>query len=292
MWSGMLRKNNSLLGKLSDKANLLGRFYSLRTAYSAIKSIKGQTKLRFHRNNIENAEAVIPLRKTSLFRAPEAERVLAELKAHGIAGDLYMVDDLINQVGQYAEQALFRVPTINLKGTIADIQEWQKTNGMVAVRAICTDAIFSSPLSSVAGDPLLYQLAKAYLRYAPTRVEAYFEILLAGSPEDKGEQYGPHDFHYDVPGLNSMGFIFYANDVHPDNGPHIMILGSHRTKPFSLLIQSGEEAGKHVGRHYPSTAVRTVVGLRGYGFAEDFYCFHRVLPLIRGSRLALQLRYS
>jgi hypothetical protein len=141
-------------------------------------------------------------------------------------------------------------------------------------------------------DYVLCQIATQYLGYEPSTVEVYMEILLASRAVEQSGDYAPFEYHYDVPGLNFIGFFFYLSDVDDvTGGAHAMIMNSNHDKPLRFKLQSARSAGKQVFEYYSPESELLVYGPKGTGFAEDLYAFHKVNRPELSDRLAIHIRY-
>ena len=83
--------------------------------------------------------------------------------------------------------------------------------------------------------------------------------------------------------------IVYLTDVGLDDGPHVYVRGTHKTRaPMRLKIQSDGE----ISREYGDDRLITAVGKRGFGFAVDTAGVHKGSPPVAKPRLMLQIQYS
>ncbi len=100
-------------------------------------------------------------------------------------------------------------------------------------------------------------------------------------------------FHYDLDGYRSLAFFFYLTDVNEEAGPHICVRGSHKRKQLShLLSLRRSRTDEQIERAFGDSALKTLQGRAGRGFAEDIFCFHKGLRPIKRDRLVLQLRFG
>jgi hypothetical protein len=58
-------------------------------------------------------------------------------------------------------------------------------------------------------------------------------------------------------------------------------------KPLNFIFSSPNQSEEAIVAHYGHAAIETLCGPAGYGFLEDHFCYHRVLPPKDGERLML-----
>lgn len=133
-------------------------------------------------------------------------------------------------------------------------------------------------LEELAGDPLLGEIARAYLgpgaHLLGTRMWWTFPVDRCLSAAERVEA-ATDRFHFDLDDWQTVKFLFYLGDVDDAGGPHRYVLGSHRRHP--LISQVPAHKGltpSRVVRTYGRDAITTVTGSAGTGFAIDPYGFH------------------
>lgn len=95
-------------------------------------------------------------------------------------------------------------------------------------------------------------------------------------------------FHYDNDRAAFVKMFVYLTDVGPENGPHIYVTGSHRTKPRELL-HGDRLADADVERFYPRSQWVTITGASGSVFFADTRGFHKGGRVARGERAMFQI---
>ena len=148
-------------------------------------------------------------------------------------------------------------------------------------------------LARLAGDPLLFQIARCYLGIEPVFVgmRAWWSFA-SGASADEQVRSGQR-FHYDIEDYKALSVFFYLTDVDGDSGPHVCIRGSHKDKTLRhILSPVRRRTDDELLRIYGSERMLTMCGVAGFGFAEDTFCFHKGLHPRNRDRLILQLRYA
>jgi hypothetical protein len=100
-------------------------------------------------------------------------------------------------------------------------------------------------------------------------------------------------FHFDLDDWRALKFFFYLTDVGIDDGPHVYVRGSHRSRPLGdqFIPFKGRSAQFIAARHTPAS-VTTVTGLAGTGFVEDPYGYHTGRSVKSRARLMLDIEYG
>jgi hypothetical protein len=95
-----------------------------------------------------------------------------------------------------------------------------------------------------------------------------------------------------VDGFNFLYIQFFVTDVDENTGPHLVIRGSHKEIPLSMLFASVRQTDDAIVQRFGRERAWSLTGKAGLGFVEDTTCFHKALPPRTGDRLLLQLVYS
>jgi hypothetical protein len=98
------------------------------------------------------------------------------------------------------------------------------------------------------------------------------------------------DYHFDVDGYSFIYANFYITAVDRDSGAHAYIRGSHKHKPWWMLLHSANQADNAVLEYFGKESEVVVEGAAGFGFLEDASCYHKALPPKTRERLMLQIR--
>jgi hypothetical protein len=145
------------------------------------------------------------------------------------------------------------------------------------------------------GDPMMLAVAESYLATPPvlSDVTLWWSGVHAGTPDaDAGQSF---HFDFDTP-PGWLMFFFYLTDVGPENGPHVVVRGSHRdrSKAAGALRARGYARiqDEDVVAAFGAEKIVELYGKRGTVLAVDTLCFHKGLALQAGCRLMGQLVYS
>jgi hypothetical protein len=176
---------------------------------------------------------------------------------------------------------------------------WNEPPGGTPADALVADyrdGIAACPaVTALRTDPLLLRVAAGYLRHPPILKRARLWWTFAGSAADASERstFSVDHFHFDLDDWLCVKFFFYVTDVDEGNGPHAVILGSHRRRPLRTRLTPFKGASRAVlDAAYPADAFLLVTGEAGSGFAEDPFCFHTgTSPVVR-NRLMLEVEYG
>jgi len=142
-------------------------------------------------------------------------------------------------------------------------------------------------------DATLRAIAREYFGSEPVLIGArmWWSFATHSTPDERSKS--GQTFHYDIDGYRSLAFFFYLTDVDEDAGPHIYVSGSHRRKRLRHLVSLRKsKTDAAIESVYGISAVKTVEGRAGQGFAEDLFCFHKGLGPRKRDRLVLQIRFG
>ena len=98
-------------------------------------------------------------------------------------------------------------------------------------------------------------------------------------------------YHFDQDRLRFIKFFVYLTDVGSHNGPHVVVRGSHRTRP-RVFYSDRRFRDEEVAAAFPADDVRELVGPAGTILAVDTSALHKGKPLESGHRLILELEYA
>jgi hypothetical protein len=155
------------------------------------------------------------------------------------------------------------------------------------------DLLNSPDIQKLLGDPDLLRVAQAYLGSLPILdiIGLWWNTTYSDQPNKNAAQY----FHFDMDRIKWLKFFFYFTDVGPENGPHVFVMGSHRTNkiPKALLKQGyARLTDEEVAQYYPSSKFVEFTGSRGTVLAEDTRGLHKGKNLQSGARLILSVQFS
>ena len=267
----------------------LGRFLWMRNIYSVARNFQ-------QRRKPENIQWPCLLSKPRIaFNTPMSD-MLQAIWYEAVSFGLCLSPDLVNQIHQYSRHQDCSEPEYSNPFTISNLDaEGKLPDGHRPLRALVNNPMNCPIVEQLTRDPNLFRLAKDYLGYSPDRISCHLTWSLATQlPLKEAQQkYPPANYHYDIAGYNFATAYFYITPVlNQAAGPHIMFRGSHREKPFWMLLRSGRQTSESLYRYYGQERELMILGGAGFGFFQDPSCFHRVSPPTQSHRLLLQIRYA
>ncbi|ASC69661.1 hypothetical protein XM38_005900 [Halomicronema hongdechloris C2206] len=149
-------------------------------------------------------------------------------------------------------------------------------------------------IKTLAEDPKLVEIAARYLDADPifTGSRLWWNFVV--------EDANPYDsnktitfFHYDLDDYACLRFFFYLTDVDENGGPHVCVRGSHTNKTLpQILWPVKRRKDEDIIACYGSENVISILGPRGFGFAEDTFCYHKATRPLSQDRLILQIQFA
>jgi hypothetical protein len=140
-------------------------------------------------------------------------------------------------------------------------------------------------LMAAINDPAVLGIASQYLGCKPTLSSIGIRWSLSSPARPAETQL----FHRDPDDWRFLKLFVYLTDVEAGSGPHVYVLGSHRTaatlraKPFSR---------ESLVREYGADRIQAVTGTAGTTFMADTHGIHMGVPPSTSPRLILQVQYS
>jgi hypothetical protein len=136
-------------------------------------------------------------------------------------------------------------------------------------------------------------VVSGYLGYSPSAMTIRLMWSFASDfpPQVRRSAGQTVDYHFDVHSYNFVYANYYLTDTDARSGAHVMVLGSHRDKPFRWLLGSARQPDDAIVRHYGRDREWLIQGPAGYGFIQDSSCYHKALAPLERDRLMLQVRY-
>jgi hypothetical protein len=228
------------------------------------------------------------------FEGALPSEIAVDLSERGYHAGLQMPAHLVEELRQHAMTApCWRKPGDPERFLIAEVENGRSPLGRpVAVADVDADACPATAL--IAGDPVLVDAVRRHLGYHPKSVVArLFWSPRSVLPDHERRWNGQTiDYHYDNERWNAVYLFFYLSDTDRRSGAHVLIAGSHKSKPLSIKLGSTHQPEQVVLERYGADKVVVLEGAAGFGFFEDPACFHKVLPPLKADRLVLQLRYT
>lgn len=239
------------------------------------------------------AAAQWPATETA-FASLSATDVTAGIRDHGYHCGLSLPAHLVAEICRHAEESYcWRTPRDPERFLIRDVRDGRSPLGKpVAVADV--DASACPATARVAGDAALVEVARHFLGYSPRRVATRLFWSPMSDLSDAERRWSGQtiDYHYDIEPANALYVYFYLTDVDWDSGAHVVVAGSHNSKPLRMMFASTRQPERLVLEYYGVDKVVVLGGKAGFGFFEDPACFHKVLPPRHSNRLMLQMRYS
>ena len=148
---------------------------------------------------------------------------------------------------------------------------------------------------AIVNDPVILEIATRYLGFRPKYFRDRLWFSFPGNYDVSLRRHMNQtvDFHFDLPGSQFTFFYasFYLSNVDENSGPHTMIKGSHRQKPFNMKLSRSRRSEVEINGAYGPEKEIIITGKAGTGFLEDASCYHRALAPTKHERLMLQIRY-
>jgi hypothetical protein len=267
-----------------NAAYALGRFYSVRRAYSL--GIAASQKF--------GRVAELAPTPNTLFPQVNVEEARLHLERTSAWLGLRLPQEAIDHIRELA-LSHFCGPRRggSKRFKYADVVGGRLPDGDVAVIGDVIGIEDDVVIDQVARDPTLLAIVSRYIGYRPTRVDKWLHWSFASScPDDERRHQGQTiDYHYDVHGYNFIYVSFYVSDCDERSGAHVFVERSHKQKPVRWLLDTSRKSDAEIREHYGEAREHLIVGRAGDGFVEDTSCFHKALIPIDRDRLLLQLRY-
>lgn len=220
--------------------------------------------------------------------------MIGNLRTHGFHAGLRIPQRLVDELARHAEQNdCCRVPGDPERFRIGDVVAGRSPLGNVVAVADVEGDICPAA-AQIAHDATLTKIAWAHLGYRPTRVVTRLYWSPSAPLTDDQRRWNGQtiDYHYDIERDPTLYLYFYLSDTDRRRGAHVVVAGSHKTKPLRLKWASTRQPDRVVHSRYGADKIVPLEGEAGFGFFEDPACYHKVLPPISSHRLMLQLRYS
>jgi hypothetical protein len=142
----------------------------------------------------------------------------------------------------------------------------------------------SKALERIATDPQIVGAARAYFGSEPKLIECKLFVSHVDREDDLTTA-----FHFDHAGVRSLNVMVYLAPVGVENGPHVLVSGSHRGKELRDYLRELTPI-QEIERRY-GTQVHVITGPAGSVLLENAEVFHRRL-VARGPRVALITVFS
>jgi hypothetical protein len=147
-------------------------------------------------------------------------------------------------------------------------------------------------LNKLANDPLLLSIAGDYIGTTAVITGNRLWWVFATAAADYDTSLTTSFFHYDKDDYSALRMFFFLSRVDENNGPHVVVRGSHTRKRLSQLVSLSERSDREIAATYGDDKLMTICGAPGAGFAEDPFCFHKAVRPVSGDRLMLEIKYA
>ncbi|MGF1492527.1 MAG: hypothetical protein ACFBSC_08750 [Microcoleaceae cyanobacterium] len=233
--------------------------------------------------------------ETTVFPTADIEKIVQTLKTDGLSCGLNLPDDLLLEILKFSKYTRY-LGNANPHFPFF-LDEKVKAEAQYQCRFVSAHSLNPAQhclaVQMLENDATLWKIAADYLGTQPVLVESRIRWIFAiGGVVDEPLR-GIFKFHYDLEDYRFIKFIFYLTDVDRRSCPHACIRGSHQHKKlshqFSLLR---ERTDQEMIDYYGKDRIKAIYGPAGFGFVEDFYCFHKAtLPVYR-DRLILETKFA
>jgi len=257
----------------------LGRFYCVRRIYSLVSSLFWPA---IH-SNIQDG---------SIFEQGLEGAAIRSLHADGVAFGFNLPAGVVAKIREYAERSRCLRSGDRRQFTYHEVTGGRLADGKPVVLGIVDNPRACREINLLCNNQMLLEVASQYLGFRPRHVEPrlYWSFVCSTSREDRLVQWQTVDYHFDVDGYNFIYANFYMTAVDRNSGAHAYIRGSHRNKPWRMLLHSANQSYESILQYFGMESEVFVEGAAGYGFLEDASCYHKAIPPKAGDRLMLQIR--
>lgn len=153
-----------------------------------------------------------------------------------------------------------------------------------------SDVINHPDVQALMAEPLLVELAQAYLEAEPVADFIRMWWYSASSHPESAQLY-----HCDMSRIKWVRFFVYLTEVGPGNGPHCFVTGTHRTGGIpGRFLERGyaHVSDEEISRHFGPDDIVEFLGPRGTIIAADTRGLHKGQQVRIGHRLILQIQFS
>jgi hypothetical protein len=235
----------------------------------------------------------VPQHQASLFQDVDVEHVVECLRTDGVCLGLNLPQEIVEQIVQFSKD-------VHCYGKAKPglgfyYHEKDRISHKLNINLSNADYYNTSncrAIQMIVEDPVLLKIARAYLGGPPVHQGTKLRWSFATKLSDFEKYKLSQTFHYDLDDYCAMKFFFYLTDVGVDDGPHICISGSHKSKKFLHKLLRGIYNEDNMVKFYSKDRVKFIYGGSGYGFVEDIFIMHKGLTPIKNDRLILIIEYA
>ncbi|HEY7156918.1 MAG TPA: hypothetical protein VH575_23320 [Gemmataceae bacterium] len=269
-----------------DLHYIFGRFRSVRWLFSRWKRLRD----RFNGQSLPPLDGLPASEIVRL--APRT--AVKELQKTALTQCIVIPPAMVEEIVQFARQTECKLGAGNAPPfRYTDVQNARLPDGTVVPLAYCRNPTECPAVCKVRDDPVLQAITANYLGYTPRSgdVRLYWGFVGDVTDEERRHMFQTIDYHFDVHDYNFCYAHVYLTDTDVQSGSHVMVLGSHNSKPLRWLFNSSRQTDEAIENHYGKEKVVCLEGAAGSGFVEDTSCYHKALAPLSAERLMLQVRY-
>lgn len=217
---------------------------------------------------------------TEPYLHPVAEAAVAALERDGLAiiAD-FLAPETIERVTAYFRNEKIAGPG----GALMKLDSLP--SGLPAAAYPMETVLGCQDVLDMVNSPVMLRIAARYLGCTPT----LSSLGVRWSFPAPGACTETQRFHRDLDDWRFVKLFIYLTDVDEESGPHIYVLGSHKTAaPMRAEVYDRPALEQRYGRQ----SIKTITGARGTTFLAATHGIHRGAPPVSRPRLILQAQYS
>ncbi|WP_299493171.1 hypothetical protein [Acaryochloris sp. IP29b_bin.137] len=216
----------------------------------------------------------------SLFVVDTSLNITKSLQEHGIFKGIYLPETIKNEILGFADRPCLSSSQNESRCSVPK-------HSLIGEELSSCDAI-----RRVEADPLLWDIATQYFQREPIRLDTLLRWTSVKNPTPDWRKKYTFHYHFDLEDYHSIKFMFYLTDVDMGGGPHVCVRGTHHYKKLRhQLAASRVKSEKDIIGSYGPDRIDVITGPSGFGFVEDFHCFHKATFPTRTDRLVLEIRF-
>lgn len=235
------------------------------------------------------------LEEESLFKDLDVDEAVESLKNDSLYLGIYLPQPILQEILDFSNSAIYhsdsdpRLPfRLHEKKQVEQKYKQNFVSGQNFAPASQCPAI-----KKLENDPKLWKIAAKYLETTPVFSESRLRWTFAVKDKISKPLKGVFNFHYDLEDYRFIKFMFYLFDVNTASGPHVCVKGSHKKKKLQHQLSFiRRRKDQEIIDYYGQEKIETICGKAGFGFVEDFYCFHKATIPDSQERLILEIKFS
>lgn len=265
---------------------ILGRFYLSRAAFSCWM----RCRQRLGGIRLPAMEGLVP---SEIIRTNQPRTAVEDLRKSALFEGISLPPAMVAEITEFAKQSELTVTGVQAPFRYTDVKNGRLSDGTFVALGHCENPTQCPAVCKIRDDRVLQAIVANYLGYIPRSgdIRLYWSFVGDATDQERRGMYQTIDYHYDVHDYNFCYVHIYLTDTDVHSGAHVMVLGSHRSKPVRWLLGSARQTDDAIKQHYGEKRVVCLEGKAGMGFIEDTSCFHKALAPVRQERLMLQIRY-